>query len=365
MRCTVRAVQCRMATRPPQLRRMLSTVRNLDAERERALLSANAVAETLISQGNVTKGCDILGGVLDGLRDLHGDRHPDVLSTAGFLAQQLIRRDGARDNEMAESLAREACEHAQLLWGDGHPEYALAASTLGMVLAHRGQLREAEHYMRLCHKVAANRTDAAAGSSSTHARRELHVASSNLAQILIEQNCLEESLPYARSALEESTALLGTYHAETLEELHTVGRVLEAVGEMKEAEQTMRIALERNRAVHGDEHPRTLLALSSLARLLGGSEDCLDEAEALMREDVRVSKRVHGPSHRETLAAVSNLAQVLYKREQYEAAMPLARDALRISEQVFGVDHEHTALMECLLESVKEAAQHELVASGG
>ena len=109
-----------MATRPPQLRRMLSTVRNLDAERERALLSANAVAETLISQGNVTKGCaPFLAAFLDGLRDLHGDRHPDVLSTAGFLAQQLIKRDGARDNEMAESLLvrqLKACSAALGRW---------------------------------------------------------------------------------------------------------------------------------------------------------------------------------------------------------------------------------------------------------
>ena len=369
------------------------------------LLGANALADRLFAQGDNKKGLEILGGVLDGLRELRGDRHPDTVSVAGYLAQQLIKFDEGNRGEVAESLAREAYENAQLMWGYRHTEASLAASTLAQVLERRGKIDEAEQCMRLCHEVAAARAAEAAevaeaaeaaeaapgggesgdgggsGSGSLLARQELQVASSNLAQILLQQDRPREALPYARGALEASTTLLGTHHPDSLDELRSVGRALEEAGEEAEAEECMRVELERSRDMFGSEHPRTLLALSSLARLLGGQEggggvgggsdkgaggtggsgEC--EAEALMREDVSASKRVFGPTHQDTLAAISNLAQLLYKRERFEEALPHAREALRLSTKIFGAEHEHSAMMARLLASTKQEAQHEAAAA--
>ena len=347
------------------------------SDREQRLLAANAVADKLLSQGQLAKGVEVLGGVLDELQVFRGDRHPDTISVAGHLAQQMIRLDDGGSDEVnssssskvAESLAREAYENARLLWGDSHPDVLLAASTVGQVLAHRGQHQKAEPYMRLCCEAAEERSAAQGDAPGGMVRQELLVASSNLAQVLMLQGRPRDALPHAQTALRESTALLGTHHSDTLDELRAVGQCLDETGKARAAEEVMRLSLERHREVHGYEHPRTLHALSSLARLLGGAEAVpatdqrgleavWDEAESLMEEDVRASMRVYGPAHADTLAALSNLAMLLFKRGRHRECMVRAREARRLAHRLPGPAHEHGALLDSLIANSREELQH-------
>ena len=312
-------------------------------DRERMLLAANALADKLLAHGQIAKGCDVLGGALDGLRDLKGDRHPDTVSLAGYLAQQLIKLPDGKGDEIAESLAREAYENARLMWGKEHQEASLAASTLAQVLAHCGHLEEAEMYLRMCFDAAnavaaeamelsakevhlcgdgcdgsdggdrsssrCSRCSSSSSSSSdteksrggttiekrdgyagspARVRQELLIAASNLAQVLLDQDRASEALPYAEIALEASSVLLGTHHGDTLEELQLVARAFEDSGAVDNAIESQRLASQRSREIFGEDHPSTLTASSNLARLLGGTD--ISGAQPSPREESLLSE---------------------------------------------------------------------------
>lgn len=285
------------------------------------LLGANAVAERLLSNGDTAKGCEVLANVVSGLRELRGDQHPDTIASIGMLAQAMSRLGADRIAE-SEALAREAARSARATLGERHPDAALMTATLAQVLVRRGAFGEAETLMRGCHEAA---TDAAAASGKT-ASLEMQITSSNLAQVLIAQERLHEAAPYAREALRSSEQVLGRLHEHTLDELSSLGTLLEALGETDEAEETLRTRLQSSRDALGEEHPATLVALSALARFLASQDSrhgALAEAERLMREDLASSRQLYGDRHVETLAAVSNLAQVYYKRGRFAEVRPL------------------------------------------
>ena len=299
---------------------------------ERSLSSASAIADRLRLSGDNAGCCRVLSEVVAGLRELHGSRHPDTIYTIASLAQVLSRAGGDAAIVEAEALAREAWDSAQKALGSDHPDAALTRATLSQVLVRRGALGEAEVLMRACHQAA---TVAAAAFKT--ASLDVQITSSNLAQVLIQQDRLDDAKPFAYEAYQSSLDVLGAAHAHTLDELGSLGPLLEATGDEVEAEAVMRTHLQTCRNVHGASHPETLIALSSLARLLACRTNppsgTLSEAEALMREDLEASRTVHGNRHVDTLAAVSNLAQLLYMQRRYSEALPLAQEAVSMSEQ--------------------------------
>jgi len=325
---------------------------------ERMLLGASAVAERLLSSGDTAKGAEVLTNVVAGMRELRGNKHPDTISCMTTLAQALSKVGGDRADE-AEALAREAAASAQAVFGKRHPDASLATVALSHVLVRRGSLEEAEALMRECHEAARE----AAASAGKPTSLEQQMASSDLAQVLQAQHKLREAVPFAREALESSIQLLGRAHEHTLDELGTIGPLLEAVGELDEAEAAMRTRLQTCRNVLGDAHPQTLVALHGLARFLAAKEGddadaSLDEAEGLLLEDLDMSRAVHGSRHMETLATVSDLAQLLYKRRRYADALPLAEEAVATGELLLGGAHQHRRELRYLLACI----EHELPA---
>lgn len=293
--------------------------------------------------------------MVSGLRELYGERHPDAISSTAYYAQQLSKCEGY-ETESAR-LAYGAYEHAKSLLGSVHPDTRLVGATLGLVLAQCGKLVEAERVLRDVHTAA---TDCEPGTSI-----ELQVASSNLAQVLAAQGRHPDAVPFAREALDASVALLGSCHNTTLDELASTGWLLEEAGQLDEAERVMRAEVSALRDVLGSARGTNyeyLNALSRLGRLLAGREDAdaLSEAEALMREDLDASRATHGDVHVDTLAAISNLAQLLYKQRRPAEALPLAREGQAASACLLGSTHEHTRLMDVLVECTElDSAEQE------
>ena len=197
---------------------------------------------------------------------------------------------------------------------------------------------------------------------------ELQATTSNLAQILIQQGRTRDAVPLAREALRLSDEALGSRHSVTLDEMRSLGALLQELGQESEAEGLLRAELEALRETHGSAHPETLTALSRLARLIANhadDDDCagttarLLEAEALMREDLDASRASLGDAHIDTLAAMSSLAQLLLKRGEHDAALPLAREAMDTSGQLLGDSHAHTTLMRHLVSHAEDAMQAE------
>ena len=323
--------------------------------RERILLAAHAQADRLITNGDVSRGCKVLDGVVDGLRELRGSRHPDTISAMGYLSQQLLRVRGREDD--SERLAREASELADDLLGERHSDALLSAANLAGILSHRGAHEEAEQLCRRCYEAAKLRAGGAASE-------ELQMAASDLAEASMALDGLDAALDYAREACELAGQVYGVEHTHTIDELSSLGALLEAMGDDDEAEVVWRRTLRVSRKALGRRHPHTLVAQSHLARLLAGStppptdasavgaadsapssayashastsraaishashaahERRMDEAERLMRDGLVASAEEYGHTHAQTLVAASNLAQCLLKRGRFHEACQLA-----------------------------------------
>ena len=324
------------------------------------LLALNVRADSLLAQGKASQGLKALDEVVRGLRELHGDTHKDTISSVGYYAQMLLKHDREERLDDSEAFARLACESARAALGEQHPDTVLATCTLSQVLMAQRKYAEAEACVRRVHAKAKAEIKDRGGRSSM----DLHVASSNLAQLLAAQDRVAEALPYAREALQASIDTFGTHHSHTLDELCSIAPLLEEVGELDEAERVRRTELQTSRDTLGDQHPRTLVALAGLARLIAetaadAETERLEEAEALMIEDLQGSRQQYGDDHFDTMAAMSNLAQLYYKRGTFDDSLPIAREAASVCARLLGPANEQTALLHRLVRSVEAEIQRE------
>jgi serine/threonine protein kinase len=147
-----------------------------------------------------------------------------------------------------------------------------------------------------------------------------------------------------QQALATRRRLLGEEHPDTLVAINSVGILLNAQGELSEAEPYLREALEKRRRILGEEHPDTLNSLNSLGGLLL-NQGKLVEAEQYFREGLEKRRRVLGDEHFDTIIANQNLANLLRLQGKLAEAEPFAREAVEKSRRVLGEDDPITLMM--------------------
>ncbi|MGB2986558.1 MAG: serine/threonine-protein kinase [Phycisphaerae bacterium] len=151
----------------------------------------------------------------------------------------------------------------------------------------------------------------------------------------------EKAENHLASAMAINLESLGAEHPQTLTSMNELAMVLEARGELSEAEQLYKKTLETQRRVLGDEHPETLDTVHNLAGLyktLGK----LSEAESLYRRTLAINRRVLGDEHKYTLALKNNLAHLLKAQGKLPEAEQLYRQTLESRRRILGGDHPAT-----------------------
>src|SRR6185369_16909721 len=98
-----------------------------------------------------------------------------------------------------------------------------------------------------------------------------------------------------RAQLESLQSKLGEQHPQTLQAWNNLGGLLQARGDLEEAEQAFRTALAGYRDTQGPDHPGSIRCLNTLGQLLevrarfAESEALLLEAESRLSQGVTVS----------------------------------------------------------------------------
>ena len=69
-----------------------------------------------------------------------------------------------------------------------------------------------------------------------------------------------------------------------------------------------------------------------------------DAAEPLYKRALAVSEKAFSPDHPDVAAALNNLALLYHIQGKYDAAGPLYKRALAIWERALGPDHAHTKI---------------------
>ena len=68
------------------------------------------------------------------------------------------------------------------------------------------------------------------------------------------------------------------------------------------------------------------------------------KAESLFKEALEISQTVYGPEHPDTAGDMNNLAELYRRTGDYAKAEPLYQEALKIQQKILGPDHPSTAI---------------------
>lgn len=120
-----------------------------------------------------------------------------------------------------------------------------------------------------------------------------------------------------------------------------LGRTLQDLGEMEQAEACYREALEVQERVLGASHRDTNSTANHLGlglRLQGRFE----EAGVLYQRVIKFATSTLGPEHMDTVSAQINFAGCLADQGKWEEALPLFKIALEMREKTLGVDNPRT-----------------------
>jgi CHAT domain-containing protein/tetratricopeptide (TPR) repeat protein len=259
----------------------------------------------------------------------------------------------AGELDEAERLLEAALEHARAVGAESTRGHAVLLAERAACRIYRGAVADArpllERALAIERELAGNRPqDGDAPISVARVAQAILWGSdpdaAHVGTALVKLGAVYQKIgdyPAAVRAYEEARAELSLRWSrpreETGELLHNVGALFLEMNDLDQAEPVLRHALEYQRRAHGEQHPAYATALLNLAVWHQRSRQ-YPEALALMRESVQTRTRVLGEKHPESVLALSHLALALCEAGDYEAARPLADQAVA-GRLAFGAGH--------------------------
>ena len=128
------------------------------------------------------------------------------------------------------------------------------------------------------------------------------------------QRPVADSLDLHKELLESCRQAFGQLDPHTLACVSSLGRVMEELGRLDEAEHLQRDVVEVSKASLGSNHPETLRFSNNLACLLHG-RGRLIEARQLHAEVLKFRKEGLGNKHLDSLVSANNLACLLQEQQ--------------------------------------------------
>lgn len=152
---------------------------------------------------------------------------------------------------------------------------------------------------------------------------------------------IAEAEPHLTEALNVRERFYGKRNAETAMSLNNYGKLLQAKGDLKAAEEYYRGAL---RILRRNGSPLDMAAvLGNLGHLLL-LEGNYDEAKKLQNRKLEIVSGVSGEGHPEFAQTLSNLANVYSVSGDKQTAERMHRRAVRLTEAIYASDHPDVAL---------------------
>jgi tetratricopeptide (TPR) repeat protein len=111
--------------------------------------------------------------------------------------------------------------------------------------------------------------------------------------------------------------------------LETLGGLYEKMGNLARADSLLGASLAKRRALFGPDHPEVGVSLVAFG-LLRDDQARLPEAEKLVREGLAKITHARPPGHPSVIEATQALGRVLQDRGDYDHAIPVLEDVLRM-----------------------------------
>lgn len=302
----------------------------LDSEPVVATRLLDHAATYLLIRGEPQAALAVHERIHEVRRRRFGEDHPDTLTSASNLAQNLWRL-GA--HERARSLDESTLSRRRNSLGENHPDALTSASQLALDLVGSGHYLEARELL----------TDTVARGNQVLGKDSYTMLLSTLVlgRVLWSLGEYPQARDLQIDILARSRRVLGADHIISLRAAILLGLTLGSLGEYGQARQLQYDALTRTRRVLGDDHPETLLSASLVGYTLGSLGEH-QEARRLQDDALTRSRRVLGEDHVVTLRAASLLGLTLRLSGEHREARRLQDDALTRSRRVLGDDHPDT-----------------------
>jgi tetratricopeptide (TPR) repeat protein len=335
----------------PLQERVLEVLRQvLGEEHPDTLTSMHNLAMMLLAQGDLAGARRLHEHVLDARRRVLSENHPHRLASMHNLAQTL----GAQgDLAGAHSLQERVLEAQRAGLGEDHPATLSAMHNLAVTLQAQGDLAGA----RSLHERVVEAQRAGLGEDHPDTLTTIK----NLAGTLWEQGDLAGARRMQERALDGQRRVLGEDHPDTLTTINNLALTLQAQGDLAGARNLHEHVLETQRGALGDYHPDTLTSMDNLALTLQAQRD-LAGARRLHERVLEGRRQILGDYHPATLTTTNNLAMTLLAQGDLAAARGLQERALQDLRRVLGEDHP-TTLSSMNNLALTQQAQGDLVAA--
>jgi eukaryotic-like serine/threonine-protein kinase len=257
-------------------------------------------------------------------RTLHGDDHPDVITSLESIA---AAADGRRDFATRVELWRQVLERRRRASGDDDPRTIDAMFGLSFALHAAGADDEAEPLLEEWLAAVSRQAE----QPTERRARQL----SSAAEILSLSGSAERAVALYREALRLRTAMYGERHPMVAATLVDIGAALDRQRRYDEAEPVLRQAVDALRAVYPEGSPQLTMGLRHLGMMLEHARR-FEEAEPPLREALALTSRFKGPDAVDVAMLELDLAVALTMTGRGEEAEFACRDAIRILRMHFG-----------------------------
>ncbi|GIJ63863.1 ATP-binding protein [Virgisporangium aurantiacum] len=284
----------------------------------------------LTSRGDVRSALPITRRAYALNRKRRGDDHPDTLTSASNLADDL-RRLG--EVAAARTMDEDNLARSRRVLGDDHPDTLTSASNLAVSLREVGEVASAR---TLDEDILARRRRVLGDDhpDTLQSAGNLAVNLRELGEVAAARTVNEDTLARRRR-------VLGDDHPDTLASAINLAVDLRELGEVAAARTLNEDTLTRLRRVLGDDHPYTLTSANNLAVDLWVLGE-VAAARTVNEDTLARLRRVLGDDHPYTLASASNLADNLRELGEVAAARTLDEDILARRRRILGDDHPDT-----------------------
>lgn len=280
-------------------------------------------------------------------RDL-GEEDADTITSRGNLAQALFDSGQIRPAaehlrsivEMLEQQARSGSSATRI-------RCAIARNNLGNSLIHLGDLDGARPHLkkalRTLRELSVDHDD------------ETITAAMNLARWQLRSRRYEKAERMLRRTIDVQIEAHGAEHPQSLSLRTSLAVVLAEKGDVQAAAEQFRTVHEISKRYLGEGHTETLMALKELAKALFYLQD-FGEADRFLVEVIRLRRpTVADPGDRLLLDALTFLARLRADRGDMDSAEPLFREAIECARSRFGDEAAATTDLRAFLAGVHQA----------
>jgi tetratricopeptide (TPR) repeat protein len=311
------------------------------AEIEEALGRVGAAAVS-IGSAIALLGGDALPVPLDGE---HGANPAAVLLWCQAHERQAGLERQAADFGSASARLTRVLDVAGAAFGQASPAVVSAASSLGAVFRHAGNLDAAGTAYRL----------ALAAAQGLTLRDPLAEAGllRDLGGLAHSRGDAVTGIPLAERGLALRIGALGEAHPDVATDLNALGALYYLAGRYRDAEESCRRALGAFESCYGPEHLEVAATCANLAALRADHGD-FAAAESFGRRSLRILQIVRGPEDAEAGLAMLNLAAAIAGQNRMREAAAYADCALAILSDRLPTGHPYLQAARDSVEYLKE-----------